>query len=149
MAFMKPSATEAFNLRTKCAELGEKINSEYDKTANYGLAVMKQPLLPLVQEHRSHYNPKTNHCYVELWVKTNLLILTAPKDSRGYITRADFLKRYDLGYMERTLYDGQTGEELASAQNGVKTHAPIGLLKGELAGWSEAYSKIDEVIGDQ
>src|ERR1700730_17603927 len=50
-----PTATEVFNLRNKCAELGEKI---IDGNQPLGSA--------LRQEQVSHYDPKTNRCYVEL-----------------------------------------------------------------------------------
>src|SRR5207253_8552320 len=55
------SATEVFNLRSKCAELGEKI--------------MKNTVIgdELKKEQLSHYEPKTNRCYVRLTVwKANL-----------------------------------------------------------------------------
>lgn len=49
-----PTATEVFNLRSKCAELGDKI-LENNVVGN-----------ALTQEVKSHYNPETNRCYVEL-----------------------------------------------------------------------------------
>lgn len=52
--FQKPSATEIFNLRSRCAALGEKIMNENV----IGSA--------LTQSQTSHYSPKTNRCYVEL-----------------------------------------------------------------------------------
>jgi hypothetical protein len=57
-AFRKPTATEIFNLRSKCAEFGEKIMNENI----IGIA--------LAQEQVSHYDPKSNRCYVELTVHT-------------------------------------------------------------------------------
>jgi hypothetical protein len=74
--FRPPSATEVFNLRSKCAELGEKIL----KQSGYLYDVL------------SHYDVRTNRCYVELTehsLKENI---------------------YD-----RYLYDGQTEEILAHA----------------------------------
>ena len=145
--FRKLSATEAFNLRSKCAELGEKINGEYDKTGNELISRMKEPLLPLVQEQRSHYNPKKNRCYVEL--RVSLKPLALQMRLRGYMAPNEFLKRFDVDYIERTLYDGQTGEELGFVQKGLVKHAPVGTLKGKTVDWSEASSKIDQIMADE
>jgi len=54
--FRGPTATEVFNLRSKCAELGEKI---MEKTV-IGDALKKDQV--------SRYEPKTNRCYVQLTV---------------------------------------------------------------------------------
>jgi hypothetical protein len=55
--FRPPSATEVSNLRSKCAEVGEKMlgggNTEV-----------------LTKSQRSRYDPRTNRCYVELIVQT-------------------------------------------------------------------------------
>jgi hypothetical protein len=87
-----PTATEVFNLRSKCAELAQKI------LANnvVGSALTKDIV--------SHYDPQTNRCYAELDVNS-----------------AD-LRRFSE-YYSRTVFDGQTGEILVSAnnQNGHKT----------------------------
>ncbi len=87
-----PSATEIFHLRSECAALGEKIMD-----ANIiGVA--------LTQSQTSHYDPKTNRCYVELAVNT-----------------AD-LQHYE-DYYSRYLFDGQTGDLLAftTSKKGQKT----------------------------
>jgi hypothetical protein len=55
-SFRSPTATEVFNLRSKCAELGEKIM----KDTVIGDALKKDQL--------SRYDPKTNRCYVQLTV---------------------------------------------------------------------------------
>src|SRR5471030_1138476 len=54
----KPTATEVFNLRSKCAELGEKL--------------MNKNIIgnALAQEQVSHYDPRANRCYVKLSVHT-------------------------------------------------------------------------------
>jgi hypothetical protein len=91
-AFRKPSPTEVFNLRSKCVELGEKIlNGNVIGSA-------------LAQEQVSHYDPKTNRCYISLTVHM-----------------ADLTKYED--YYSRSLYDGQTGEMLgfAGSKKGVKS----------------------------
>jgi hypothetical protein len=77
-----PSATEVFHLRSECARLGEKI--------------LDGNLIgpALTQSQLSHYDPKTNRCYVKLTVN-----------------RADSFKPY---YEGSFLYDGQTGELLAA-----------------------------------
>lgn len=55
-SFRSPTATEVFNLRSKCAELGEKI--------------LKNTVVAddLKKEELSHYEPKANRCYVRLTV---------------------------------------------------------------------------------
>ena len=55
-SFRSPTATEVFNLRSKCAELGEKIL----KNTVIGDALKTDQL--------SHYAAKTNRCYVQLTV---------------------------------------------------------------------------------
>jgi hypothetical protein len=80
--FRSPTATEVFNLRSKCAELGEKI--------------MKNTVVAdaLTKGQLSHYEPKTNRCYVQLTVQS-----------------ADLAK--DNSYFQQYLLDGQTGQQLA------------------------------------
>ena len=70
--FLKPTATEIFNLRTKCAELGNKINGEHDFVHS---AYLTFTLPVLKQEQSSHYDPRTNRCYVELRVSVNSDVL--------------------------------------------------------------------------
>lgn len=82
-SFPSPTATEVFNLRSKCAELGEKIM----KNTVTGAALKKDQL--------SHYEPKTNRCYVQLTV-----------------WNADLAKGDD--YFQQYLFDGQTSQELAA-----------------------------------
>jgi hypothetical protein len=53
-----PTATEIFNLRSKCAELGQKIM----ENNTIGIA--------LTQDVATHYDPVTNRCYAELDVNT-------------------------------------------------------------------------------
>jgi hypothetical protein len=82
-SFRSPTATEVFNLRSKCAELGEKI--------------MKNIVISeaLKKDQLSHYEPKTNRCYVQLTV-----------------SNADLAKGDD--YFQQYLFDGQTGQVLAA-----------------------------------
>jgi hypothetical protein len=81
-----PTATEVFNLRSRCAALGERIL----EGNTIGSA--------LTQSQVTHYEPRTNRCYVELTIQT-----------------ADASKPIDQHYHHRVLYDGQTKEMLAWA----------------------------------
>lgn len=91
-AFTKPTATELFNLRSKCVELGDKVVA--DKFAGSDIA----------QDHSSYYDPKTDHCYIEL--NENM---------------RDPTRHWE--YYSQSLYDGQTGKLLAFAtvKNGQKS----------------------------
>jgi hypothetical protein len=80
-----PTATEVFNLRSKCAELGEKIM----KNTVIGDALKKDQV--------SHYEPKTNRCYVQLTV------------SNADPTKGD-------EHFQQYLLDGQTGQVLAAVR---------------------------------
>jgi nitrate reductase alpha subunit len=82
-SFRSPTATEVFDLRTKCAELGDKIM----KNTVIGDALKKDQL--------SHYEPKTNRCYVQLTV-----------------WNANPAKGDE--YFQQYLFDGQTGQVLAA-----------------------------------
>ena len=85
-SFRPPTATEVFDLRSKCVALGEKIMQDN----LIGIA--------LAQEQLSHYNLETNHCYVKLEVHT--ANLSTPQEQ--------FLR-------ETYLSDGQTRELLATS----------------------------------
>jgi hypothetical protein len=94
--FRSPTATEVFNLRSKCADLGEKIM----KNTVIGDALKKDQV--------SHYEPKTNRCYVQLTV-----------------WNADPAKGDD--YFQQYLFDGQTGQVLAAI------HRDKGVRSGEIS----------------
>jgi hypothetical protein len=94
--FRSPTATEVFNLRPKCAELGEKIL----KNTVIGDGLKKDQL--------SHYEPKTNRCYVELTVWND------NPDKGGEYFRQDLL-------------DGQTGQVLAAI------HREKGVRSGDIS----------------
>ncbi|MGA2722947.1 MAG: hypothetical protein ABSG79_11100 [Bryobacteraceae bacterium] len=100
-AFQKPTATEVFNLRTKCAQLGEKINGEYDLTGIWGATSDDLPY-PFAQEHFSHYDPKANRCYVELRATASLGALNMG-NAKAMKNRDHFLARYEVNYLERRL----------------------------------------------
>jgi len=119
-----PTATEIFHLRSECAALGEKILE--NNVVGSALA----------QSQVSHYEPRTNRCYVELTVQT--ADLTKPQDT-----------------MDRFLYDGQTGEMLAVARIGKgKRHGMVYDKQHEPdystndAGFGEASAYIDDRMAD-
>jgi hypothetical protein len=92
LSLRSPTATEVFNLRSKCAELGEKILKN---------TVVRDDLK---KEELSHYEPKTNRCYVRLTV-----------------WNANLGKEDE--YFQQYLFDGQTGQMLAAIhrEKGVKS----------------------------
>jgi nitrate reductase alpha subunit len=96
-SFQSPTATEVFNLRSKCAELGEKIMKN---------TALRDELKrdELKKDQLSRYDPKTNRCYVQLTV-----------------WNANLAKGDD--YFQRYLYDGQTGQVLAAMrrEHGVRS----------------------------
>lgn len=92
--FQKPTATEVFNLRSRCAEQGDKLLQE--QRAGIGPA--------LYADAKSHYDTKTNRCYVEVDVST--ADLTDPKWTTT-----------------QRLYDGQTKENLAWFETRGPAHA--------------------------
>jgi hypothetical protein len=116
--FKKPTATEIFNLRSKCADFGQKI-----KNGN----VVK---VGLTQDQVSHYDPKTNRCFVELTVTT-----------------ADLMHIGD--YLARYCYDGQTGEILAwsKTEKGVMIGWVLGASLG-IDDFVAATTKIDALMAD-
>jgi hypothetical protein len=81
-----PAAAEVFNLRSKCGALGDAMLERNAVGSD------------LRESAVSHYDPKTNRCYVRLDV---------------YM--AD-LKRFNE-YSSSTVYDGQTGELLAHIEH--------------------------------
>ena len=122
-AFLPPTATEIFDLRSKCAALGRKM--------------LDQNVIgpALTQTQISRYQPLTNRCYVELNAQT-----------------ADMTKR--MTYFHTVLYDGQTGEMLASMKivNGQKSGMVFDrnhqTKTDANAGWDDARIYIDEMMAD-
>ena len=95
--FASPTASEQFDLQSKCSGMGEKTMD--DNVIGNALR----------EEQVSHYNPKDNHCYVKLEVST--ADLSTPREK---FTRDSFL------------YDGQTKELLAYLyDNGGKKSAEV------------------------
>jgi hypothetical protein len=85
--YKPPTAAEVFELRSKCAALGEKLIENHP----VGSA--------LAHDQVSRYDPKTNRCYVELNVQP-----------------ADVSKR-GTDYFSRSVFDGQTSEMLVRIVN--------------------------------
>jgi len=88
--FKKPSATEIFNLRSRCFALGDE------------LLRGNKVIPPLAQEQTSHYDPKTNRCYVEVLVHKPI---------------SDPNKMKWTDYSFDGVYDGQTRELLAYVED--------------------------------
>jgi hypothetical protein len=87
-----PSATEVFNLRTKCQEIVNKdVQDSLIGVAGSALSV----------DVKSHYNPVTNHCYAEVTVMKNFFYEPS-KVANDYRTT--------------TLYDAQTVDLLLGAK---------------------------------
>ena len=117
-AYQRPTATEIFNLRTKCAELGDKLLRLHPVSA------------PFTEEQASHYDSKTNRCYVDLFV-TNF-------DREG--------KTGD--YASETVFDGQSREELAGYEH--KKGKTVAFIKDGPMDTTdvEARAKIKDLMAD-
>lgn len=79
-----PTANEVFDLRTKCAQLGQKILDDD----------VHGPAVSITEV--SNYNAQTNRCYVKL--EASPADLATPRDQH---------------YLDTSVFDGQTGELLA------------------------------------
>ena len=117
--FQPPTATEVFNLRSRCVELADKMVQEFWNANNVS------------QWARSHYDPRTNRCYVEFNVEKKAL------------------------YVSRSLFDGQTKDVIAFAEiypNNKRSgkvydrqHKPTSL---DNDGWDDANKYIDEMMAE-
>jgi hypothetical protein len=120
----QPTATEAFNLRSRCAELGQKVLE--DKIRGNNEAIISQA---------SRYDPRTNRCYVDLIVRT-----VDP-------TRPPSL-------FHRFLFDGQTKEMLAEASIYNDNKRGQVLDKHHIRknsdndGWDDAKQYIDQMMAE-
>ena len=91
------TATEVFDLRTKCTQLGDKLLGLYPVNA------------PLTHEQTSRYDSIANRCYVEIFV--HKMDLSEPRWNDDWA---------------QTVFDGQSRETLAwIAQNKGKINAWI------------------------
>ena len=69
LSFQPPTATELFNLRSRCAKLGNKFLDD--------LVVFR----PLTKSITSRYDPRMNHCYGDVVTQNlfpTLFIITEP-----------------------------------------------------------------------
>lgn len=115
------TAAEEFDLRTKCTELADKMKQE----GPYGLVGNA-----LTSEMVPHYNPETNHCYVEFEATKNFSF-TYPSVPTNYRTTS--------------IYDGQTKELLVFAdQEGEKSSGTIWTA----AAFSDRYVTYDRAIAE-
>jgi hypothetical protein len=96
------SATEEFELRGKCAVLGEQLERDViaDKIFTVGGNLVKSDKVYI--EVASNYGVKSNRCYVTLTISPSNLLALPPKGST-------------LWWIHTYLYDGQTHEELAKS----------------------------------
>jgi hypothetical protein len=90
---LPPTAAERFHLQSECVEMGEKVleNNLAYQMEKLDMEQGKVPKDDVTQ--LAHYNAKDNHCYVELSLHDT----------------GEHMK-----YAMREVYDGQTGELLAS-----------------------------------
>jgi hypothetical protein len=88
------SATEIFNLRTKCQQLTEKWQED-------GVLGLTGPAL--TSEVESHYDPVSNHCYAKVTVTKNF----------GYVYDAKFKgDKASDDYLTITLGDAQIKKQI-------------------------------------
>jgi hypothetical protein len=121
------SATEEFDLRSKCAELGDKMEPDYGVV---GVALKSDMV--------THYNPETNRCYVQFTATKNL--------SYNYPSTPE-------NYLTTTVYDGQTKEQLVYAeQNGDKSHGMIWSRESfdeRYTTFDKAQAEVDRLMGEE
>jgi len=117
------TATEVFNLRSRCAALGDQILED----RGVGSA--------LSQSQVSYYNERTNRCYVEVTAQTANLNVPATYIARylfdGQTKEMLAFSRIDKGKKVGMVYDRQ--------------HISKSL---ENAGWDDANAYIDKMMAD-
>lgn len=148
-----PTATEAFNLRIKCKQMGDEkaeslemrpmtasdgasmgFSAEAVEAMNKNLAKTREVVL---SSHASKYDAKNNRCYIEIFQRDK------------YGSRKE--NERDI----RQIYDAQTDDLLAFAQiiNGKK----VGMVfdrdhrsaMGSDLGWDDASTYIDEMMAEK
>ena len=120
-----PTATEVFDLRQKCFELGRKLDEE----TLHGSAVE--------QDMVSNYNTKNNRCYVTLEDHPGMNLAGTPQ-----------------WYDSLSLHDGQTKEMLASTNfngNPLDSRNKGGMVVGRgigegIGGYVETQAYIDKLM---
>jgi hypothetical protein len=117
-----PTATEIFDLRQKCFELGKKL----DENMLHGSAVS--------QDMVSNYSAKNNRCYVTLETHPGLNLAGTPQWDDSLF-----------------LYDGQTQDQLASTNIKGNPHDPAnkgsGMVYGKgIVGYDETQAYINKLM---
>jgi hypothetical protein len=160
-----PTAMEVFHLTTECGRLAKQVNEEHDESfRELSLAGGKVPTLS--QDYESHYDARTNRCYVEITVTPDAAVFAAKGLFEAAGPNSRELKRYTKaaeevdqmvsdGWMNRLLFDGQTGKQLIGALALGKNKKPICLMNIDgkyydpqsFATYSIAISKIEELMG--
>jgi hypothetical protein len=100
----KPTATEIFNLRTKCGELAERIREWQQKEGVQSYLGTKAYV-----SQTSNYDAQTNRCYAE--ITTSITSMHEDK-----LSTTDFVD----------LYDAQSRQQLAGAYWGTLAGKPWG-----------------------
>ena len=127
---LPPTATEIFDLRSRCAILGEHI-------------AQQRPFENTTNVPSSHYNPRTNRCYVTVDTITTS------------VERAHRNKEKVINF--KALYDGQTGDLLmevnvTDGQKWVVVPDDPGIAlhnKTGEAGYNEALAIIKSFMADE
>jgi hypothetical protein len=120
------SAIAEFELRGKCAELGDKMLEE-------GLWEVVGPAL--TAEMTTNYSPEANRCYVEFTLTKNL--------SYNYLSTP-------RNYRTKTVYDGQTKRTLAcTSQQGDKRSGLIWTVSSGTgyATYEQTSAEINRLMG--
>lgn len=122
-----PTATEVFNLRSRCKEIADK------KSENFFLGT---PETIVVASWTSKYDVKNNRCYVGLFLKRSIPQMSLETEARQ-------------------VYDGQTDDLLAFTQ--IKNGKKMGMVSDpdhrkttdENLGWDDATRYMDELMADK
>ena len=125
-----PSATEVFNLRTKCTELTDKLVG--DSVIGVVGAALQYDVVP-------HYNSKTNHCYAQDTTLKNFNFVR-PKNAT--------YPEIPNNYLSIALYDVQTKEMLYYASQEGDTKTGYDYTKGDTIylSFEDVSKKMDELM---
>jgi len=122
-----PTATEVFNLRSRCKEIADK------KSENFFLGT---PETIIIASWTSKYDIKNNRCYVGLFLKRSIPQMSLETEARQ-------------------VYDGQTDDLLAFTQ--IKNGKKMGMVSDpdhrkttdENLGWDDATRYMDKLMADK
>lgn len=119
------TASEVFNLRTKCADMVDK---QSEILGEVGIA--------LTSDVSSHYNPDTNRCYAE--------VVTTKNFSYNY-------KEHPVpdDYRTTAVYDAQTKKMLVLAsQEGDKSYASDWIDNESFVSYDQWIARINQLMQD-